>query len=59
MREHGKIESESDKFKEDKMSPLEDYNDVEYPVDEKASTVKILVNVYIKEDDVEQKKDNI
>lgn len=32
---------------------------VEYPVDEKASVVKISVNVYIKEDDVEQKKDNI
>ena len=47
MREHGKIEYKSDKFKGYKMSPLEDYSDVEYPIDEKALVVKISLNVLL------------
>jgi hypothetical protein len=39
-REHEKIESESDKFKEDEMALFQNYSDIEYLVDEETLMIK-------------------
>jgi len=48
IREHGDIESESDKFKEDEMPPLEDCSNIEYLVDREALMIWRTLNVQIK-----------
>jgi hypothetical protein len=40
MREHEEIESESDKFQEDEMPLFQNYNDIEYLVDEETLVIK-------------------
>jgi hypothetical protein len=54
IRKHGKIESKSDKSKEDKMPPLEDYSNVKYLVEEKTLVINRSLNVQIKKDDIKQ-----
>jgi len=53
MREHEGIESKSEKFKEDEMSPLEHCSYVKYLVDREALVIMIILNVQIEEDNIE------
>ena len=45
MREHGYVESKSDKSDQDEMTQLEDYSDVEYLIDGEALMIKRTLNV--------------
>jgi len=57
--DYEEIESKSDKFEEDEMSPLKNCSDVEYPVDGEALAIRRSLNIKIMDDDVEQRKKNI
>jgi len=39
------------------MPPLEDYNDVKYPIDKEALVIRRLFKVLIKDDDVEYQRE--
>lgn len=45
MKEHKYIEFESDEFKKDEMPPLENYSDVEYPVDRETLMIRRTTNI--------------
>jgi hypothetical protein len=45
------LNPKSDKYKEDKMPPLENYSDVEYLVDKEVLVIRKSFNVQIKKDD--------
>jgi len=59
IKEHRDIELKSDKSKKDEMPPWEDYNNVEYLVDEEALVIKRTLNVQIKKDDIKQQREKI
>ena len=56
LNDHGKIKSKNDRSKEDKMPPFEDYSyeNVEYLVEGEYLVIRHTLNIYIKEDNVEQ-----
>jgi hypothetical protein len=58
---HGKIDFESDKSDVDEMSPLEDCSDVEisYRVKREALVIMCVLNVKVKEDDVDQLREHL
>jgi hypothetical protein len=58
---HGEIDSESDKSDVDEMSPLEDCSDVEisYRVKREALVIMCVLNVKVKEDDVDQLREHL
>jgi hypothetical protein len=59
LREHGKIEYESDKSMEDDVPPLKDCSDVEYQVDKEILVIRRSFSVKINDDDMKQQKENI
>jgi hypothetical protein len=60
-RDNGEVESESDKSKSEEMPPLVDCSDEEiaYPVEGEALVIRRALNMQIKEDDVDQQRENI
>jgi hypothetical protein len=60
-RDNGEVESESDKSESEEMPPLVDCSDKEiaYPVEGKALVIRRVLNMQIKEDDVDQQRENI
>jgi len=60
-RDNGEVEYESDKSKSEEMPPLMDCTDEEiaYHVEGEALVIKSALNMQIKEDDVDQQRENI
>jgi len=58
---HGEIESKSDKSYVDEMPPLKYCSDVDivYPVKRNALVIRCVLNAQVKEDDVDQQRENI
>jgi hypothetical protein len=56
LNDHGKIKSKNDRSEEDKMPPFEDYSyeNLEYLVEGEYLVIRHTLNIYIKEDNVEQ-----
>ena len=59
LKEHGEIESESDKSMEDDVPPLKDCSDVEYQVDKGILVIRRSLSVKINDDDMKQQRENI
>lgn len=57
---NGEIESKSDKSESEEIPPLEDSSDekIAYPVEMEALVIRRVLNMQIKEDDVEQQQEN-
>jgi len=60
-RDNGEVESESDKSESEEMPPLMDCSDEEiaYPVEGEALVIRRLLNMQIKEDNIDQQQENI
>jgi len=60
-RDNGEVESESDKSESEEMPPLVDCSDEEiaYPVEGEALVIRRALNMQIKEDNVDQQRENI
>jgi len=60
-RDNGEVESESDKSESEEMPPFVDCSDEEiaYPVEGEALVIRHALNIQIKEDDVDQQRENI
>jgi hypothetical protein len=60
-RDNGEVESESEKSESEEMPPLVDCSDEEiaYPVEGEALVIGRALNMQIKEDDVDQQRENI
>jgi len=60
-RDNGEVEYESDKSKIEEMPPLVDCSDEEiaYPVEGEAWVIRCAVNMQIKDDDIDQQRENI
>ncbi|KAG5235570.1 Integrase [Salix suchowensis] len=60
-RDNREVESESDKSESEEMPPLVDCSDEEiaYPVEGEALVIRLSLNMQIKEDDVDQQRENI
>jgi hypothetical protein len=60
-RDDGDVESESDKYESEEMPPLVDCSDEEivYPIEGEALDIRHALNIQMKEDDVDQQRENI
>ena len=60
-RDNGEVESESDKFESEEMPPLVDCSDEEiaYPIEGEVVVIRRALNMQIKEEDVDQQRENI
>ena len=58
---HKEIECESDKSDDDKVPPLKDCSDVEitYPIKREVLVIRRVLNMQVKEDDIDQQRENI
>ena len=58
LKDNREIESKSDRFHDEEVPPLKDYSDIEivYLVEREALTITHVLNVYVKEDDVDQQR---
>jgi len=60
-RDNGEVEYESDKYESEEMPPLVDCSDEEivYPIEGEALDKRRALNIQMKEDDVDQQRENI
>jgi len=60
-RNNGEVESENDKSESEEIPPLVDCSDEEiaYPVEWRPLVIRRALNMQIKEDDVDQQRENI
>jgi hypothetical protein len=60
-RDNGEVEYESDKSESEKMPPLVDCSDekIAYPVEGEALVIRRALNMQIKDDDIDQQRENI
>jgi hypothetical protein len=61
IRDNGEVEFECDKYESEEMPPLADCSDekIAYLVKGEALIIRLVLNIQIKEDDVDQQRENI